>query len=510
MDVRLRIRAIGVLVTTFCLACVSCMPSDPSSEKVYTQSQGVGAQPLASQIAVVDPAGHAISSATVLFGRSAGAPFSANVLKTDTNGIANWPPAWKQALPVTVDAPGFVRATFLDRLPGPHTFVLRPARSVAPISLVGKTTGFGRLVSNGVLDVSLVFPAVPRASFGALELTALIGNGVDKVSVYGQELELPVNLSVPAQTETYFGFIPVSLDKLKYQVSVPTKGTYRLAAVRAQFDFKKTVDDLRAGSSFFDIINRFQFRSYASRDLNLGLPLQVADLPTDEVKLQPKLSVKAAGLPSGYALLATFAMENQGLCVVTDVKRLLESEQRNLMIPDLARANLGSGILLQSIKKYQPSRTDFSGPDFEEMSSVISKVTSAGSLAQPAVGFYPVLKAIATTGRSLILAPPGPNPGLINEKTSVTLSAVSLVSSGTLWLVDKTPIWDFYGAGQVAVLDIPSLGGDPWSSKGRYRWELLYTGQQAGTGVASATSLGPMDGAAATHFVKTATDFQVP
>lgn len=475
-----------------------------------SESSFMVAQPVANQVAVSDLNGRPIAGAELLFGQSAGIPFSGNTAKTDSAGVAAWPAGWKTELPITITAPGFIRATYLSQKPLPFTFKLRPARSAGGISLAGKTTGFGRLVSNGVLDVSLVFPAIPRAALGSLELTALIGNGVDKVSVYGQELELPNNLSVPAQTETYFGILPVSLDKIKYQVSVPNTGNYRIAAIRAQFDFKKTVDDLRAGSSFFDIINRFQFRSYATRDLSLTLPKQTADLPSDEIKLQPKLPLVAQGLPSGYAMLATVAVENQGLCVVTDVKRLLENEKRSLMIPDLSRVNLGSGVLLRSIKKYQPSRTDFSGPDFEEMSSNISVFTNFGAsgLQQPpSATFYPLLKSISTSGRSLHFSPPGNSLGLTEEQTTVTLSKVTLVSSGSLWLVDKTPIWDFYGPGQLSRLDLPTVGAEPWALSGRYRWELLYSGRASGVAV---TPIGPSWNSSGTHFVKTATDFQVP
>jgi hypothetical protein len=500
---------LGVTTSVFITGC------GPLSTNVhrYQGSDGasVAPKPAANQVSITDLLGRPVAGAEVLFGKSAGVPFSANAGKTDSSGLTIWPSGWKQELPITITAPGFVRATYLSRAPGAHTFSLRPARSAASINLNGKTTGFGRLVSNGVLDVSLVFAAIPRASFGSLELTALIGNGVDKVSVYGQPLELPNNLSVPAQTETYFGIIPVSLDKLKYQVSVPAAGNYRLAAVRAQFDFKKTVDDLRAGSSFFDIINRFQFRSFATRDLSLILPKQTADLPSDEVKLHPKLAVMAQGLPNGYAMLATAAVENLGLCVVTDVKRLLENENLNLMIPDLTLATSGSGVLLRSIKKYQPSRTDFSGSDFEEMSSIVAPFGAGGIQTQAQPSFYPLLKPIATTGRSLVFSPPGnvlgAASGVVEEQTNVTLSRVTLVSSGNLWLVDKTPIWDFYGPGQIASMDIPTMGADPWGQSGRYRWELLYSGRQVS---AATLPLGPAWNAGGTHFVKTATDFQVP
>lgn len=456
------------------------------------------------QVVVVDELGKGVSGATVQLGVRPGVPFSGNVLKTDARGMVEagaaelWARDWNE-IPVTVEAPGFIRSTVYGISREENRIVLSRARSMGKTELIGKTTGYGRLSSNGTLDVSLVFPSVLEKDLGRLELTSLIGAGVDRVSVYGQDLELPENLSVPQQTETFMGFIPVTLDKLQYRVRFPFEGDLGVSAVRAQFDFKKTVGDLRDGKSFFDIINRFQFRSMATRNLALKPGVQAIDLPIDETKLVPKIAVLGAGIPKGYAMIAIAAQGKGGRFSVSDVKRLLPGEKQTLMTVDRPSAAIDTVRVVRSLKKYQPSRTDFSGYDYEEMSSVVSPMTfSPATASAPTVQFLEFLKPVTTSGRSVHLDAPTAAGGVTIVKGRLLLSAVKPVSSGSLWLVEKAPIWEFRFRGARSRIDLPSFGSDPWASKGRYRWEHEYVGHDV---VAPSNEL--------THHVRTAVDFVV-
>lgn len=455
------------------------------------------------QIVVLDEAGQAVSGATVQLGVRSGHPFSGNIFKTDASGKIEaraelWSQNWNET-PVTVEAPGFVRATVYGVSQEDHRIVLTKARSLVKTELVGKTTGYGRLASNGTLDVSLVFPSVAERDLGRLELTSLIGAGVDRVSVYGQDLELPENLSVPEQTETFMGFIPVTLNKLQYRVRFPFEGDLGVSAVRAQFDFKKTVGDLRDGKSFFDIINRFQFRSMATRNLALKTGVQSFDLPIDESKLAPKVTVQGAGIPKGYAMIAIAAQGSRGRFAVSDVKRLLPGERQTLVTVDRSSASFDAFRIVRSLKKYQPSRTDFSGYDYEEVSSVVSQLALASAtVSAPSVRFLEFLRPVTTSGRSVHLDAPTTSGGIAIKAGRLLLSAVKPVSSGSLWLVDKTPLWEFRFRGARSKVDLPSFGSDLWATKGRYRWEHEYIGHDV---MAASDEL--------THHVRTAVDFVV-
>ncbi len=448
-------------------------------------------------LTVADIEGRALAGARIQIGPRAAAPFASNILTTGSDGLVALPLEWKSADVVTVEAPGYIRATYFNRQPEAQVFKLRKSVDKVSPRLEGKTTGFGQLTGNGVLDVSLVYPAVQRAAVSTLELTQLIGTGVDKVKVYGEEIELPSNLSVPAQTETYFMIVPVSLDKPTYRATVPAMGDYRFAAVHAQFDFKKTIDDLRDGKSFFDLINRLQFRSYTTRDFAIRLPAQGANLPLGETALKASVAVQAKGLPRGYAMVATSLVEDGGLCVVTDVKRLLEGEKRTLM----ASAKSGASLLvLRTLKKYDAKRTDFSGSDYEEMSAIVSSASQS-----PIASFIPILAPIVSKGRAITFTPPTLSPELKAGLTVVSLSKVEVIGSGGLWLIKKEPVWDLYQDGFTAEMALPSVGADPWATKGRYRWELTY----AATAQPIKAEVNPAGIGTMTHVSKTAVDFVV-
>ncbi len=460
-------------------------------------------------LTVVDAHGVPVAGALVQIGNRPGVPFADNVYTTNKSGEIrldgeksqlNW-----DEVPVNIEAPGYLRTTVFGVSPERSQISLLNAFSPLKTELVGRTTGYGGISSNGALDVSLVFPSLAEVDLGRLELTSLLGAGIDKVSVYGQELELPENLSVPQQTETYMGFIPVTLNKPQYRIRFPMPGDLGVSAVRAQFDFKQTVNDLRDGKSFFDLINRFQFRSMATRYLTLKPGVQSFDLPIDEVKLVPRIEVQASAIPKGYAMISILAQGQYGRFTVSDVKRHLDGESHKLVASERAEMGDGTIRLVRSLKKYEPRRTDFSGYAYEESSTVVSQIEmSSGGIHAPQVRFLEFLRPLSTFGRSVVLDSPVASTGGVEIlQGRLLLSKVKPVPSGSIWLVDKTPVWEFRFQGVRSRIDIPVFGIDPWSDKGGYRWEHEYRGQDIASNSAKSGKV------ELTHQVRTAIDFVV-
>lgn len=490
------------LVAIFLGGLSGCAPSGLNGTDAGTR---ILLAPIQGHIAVVDESSAPVAGAKVLIGDAVGTPFAGNLLQTDGDGKVAIPPNWSAELMLTIDAPGFVRTTYLAQAPEAKVVSIR-RQPKQRLELTGQTTGFGRLSNDGTMDVSLVFPALSRQQVNALELTRLIGTDIDKRSVYGQTLEIPANLSIPAQTESIYLFVPVSLDKPSFRVFVDAAGSYRFAAVRATFDFKTTIDDLRKGHSFFDVINRLQFQSFATRDYVIQRQLQSGSIPVGEEPLQAGAAIAAPTLPKGYSILAVAMSEAQGQFVVTDVKRLLSGEHRSLMV---AAKPKGANYLLRTLKKYEPSRTDFSGYDYDEMSTIFEQVGALG-----AVGFLPLAKPPESRARSLILTKPTDqaalSPALRPRFTRLALAKVDRVGSGGLWLMASQPLWDFYADGFVGKVDIPALGADPWASKGRYRWELVFTGSTDGSGAAPTVTAAETRFHGVSHLTRSAIDFAIP
>src|ERR1035437_1070943 len=94
-------------------------------------------------VSVVDENQHPIANASVLLGYEAGNPFPGNSFNTDVNGVATVPADWKAALPVTVQASGFITTTIPVAMPGMMTIQLTHQESNAQIEIKGTASGFG-------------------------------------------------------------------------------------------------------------------------------------------------------------------------------------------------------------------------------------------------------------------------------------------------------------------------------------------------------------------------------
>ena len=424
---------------------------------------------------VLDESGRAIADAEILIGAREGYPFSDNHLHVDADGRVPAPTGWVNAEDVTIQAPGFVRLTRLREEAGEHSYRLK--RELTPATVLsGKTSGFGSLKTDGVLDVSLVFSALKKSDLPTLDLTRLLSPDVDKQSVYGQEIEMPSNLSIPSQTESVLLFVPVSLNKPRYRVALGGDGaaTKTVAAVAAQFDFKGMISDLQDGKSFFDLINRLKFKSYSVRSVAIApvaTPITM-DLPIGEVPLKSSVAVQTGVVPAGHAVIAAALTDHSGDLIVTDVKRLMANEKKNL----LASYGGASTWVVRTLKKYEPTRVNFAGYDYEELSSIVLPANQT-----PAEDFLPLIPPAETRGRSLILRPPQVASSFVRTSTKVTLSRIEILSRESIDLVAKTPIWEFQSEGLISQIDLPKLANDPWAVKGRYRWELQYSATPAGS-----------------------------
>lgn len=463
-----------LVLFSFLIGTISACTPPPSDNSLLGGQAAVMAT-ISSFLQVVDEGGHAIPGAEILIGTQDGQPFSGNRLRTDADGRVATPSGWHNTQDVTIEAPGFVRLTQLREQAGAHVYRLR--RELKPATVLsGKTSGFGLLKTDGVLDVSLVFAALKRTDLPTLDLTRLLSPDVDKQSVYGQEIEMPSNLSIPSQTESVLLLVPVSLNKPRYRVALDGDGfaTKTVAAVAAQFDFKGMISDLQDGKSFFDLINRLKFKSYSVRSIAISpaaAPVML-DLPIAEVPLKSSIVVQTGDVPTGHAVIATALTDHSGDLIVTDVKRLMANEKKNL----LTSYGGASTWVVRTLKKYEPTRVNFAGYDYDELSSIVLPANQT-----PSEDFLPNVSAVETRGRSLILRPPQVSSGFVRTNTKVTLSRIEILSRDSIDLVAKMPIWEFVADGFISQIDLPILAKDPWAVKGRYRWELQFSATPAGS-----------------------------
>ncbi|HMN67970.1 MAG TPA: hypothetical protein PKC28_05470, partial [Bdellovibrionales bacterium] len=233
------------------------------------------------QISVQDKMGQPIIGATIMFGFEPGNPFEGNVITTDGSGIAATPADWKAALPVTVQAAGFVSQTLPVTMPSDLIFALSTQEGMAELEVAGETTDFGRLRTDGKVDFGLVIPALNREQMLGFDLSTVISPKTDTITIIGNDVELPSNLTLPEQTESYI--FPITFNKPGYRVYVRNPGPYTVSATHGQFPLQRVVNDIRDGKSMFELINHFKFLGAGQQPVDVQGDVPGQNVPVNQV-----------------------------------------------------------------------------------------------------------------------------------------------------------------------------------------------------------------------------------
>ncbi len=478
---------LALSVALLLLAAAACAPqnkSGPANDASQTETSKA-VTPVAGQIIVTDNTGAPIVDASVLIGVRENVPFPGNLLKTDAKGVVVIPGAWTDPQPVTIEAPAFVRTTWLSQ--SPTAVVLSPRRKAPAKSFEfkGKTTGYRNLAKDDWLDVGVVFPALRRDQLASLQVTDLISPQVDTLTILGQTIEIPSNISIPKQDERYF--FTVTIDKPVFRTYLKEARTWKMAALHARFPFEQVVDDLRAGKSFYDVLNYFEFQSASLADISIAAPSTSRDMTVTDTSFDAKLDVAAPKFAAKYTMLAVAVTESAGLLYPTDVKKLQPSETRRLVTPKGA-----SGYIVGALRETAAPAV---GPAADALSAIIAKNNMTTRFE-----FLDVPGAPTARGSTLVLNPPKASVAAVTPAaTYATLNKVDKITTGKTQLETKSPVWDVYSNGWSSSMDLPDFAT---KLTGTHRWEVLFGGAPTGTTV----QLGPnlIDGL--THLSKSAAD----
>jgi hypothetical protein len=465
----IRFQKLTVALVALTITAFGC--SKKSSHDTKKSDQETSAEQLMTgTVSVVSTTGAPVANARVMIGMSANVPFPGNILITDSLGQIN-PPAdkWNDAQPVSIEAPGYIRATYFEVSPATNTFVLRRMQAAQQLQLNGETTGFGDLKKDGFADVGLVFRALPRSGIATFDVTALMSPEMDTMNVMGQNINIPSNVTVPKQVENYV--IPITLNKPSYRAFFPNAGNYQVVSGHAKFPFKKTVDALRSGKNLFDVINDLEFVGASVTSLNIEVLTQTLNLAVDGVPFVKAISFTAPNYDSSFHLLAIAGTETNGLYYPSDVKTAAPGQQLMLTSPQSA---LATGIVIAALRKVgAPS----AGAGSDEVTSVIMAAGSANSM-----NFMPIPKPPTFQAFTLSMDAPALPAGVDAALTYGVYDKITTVTQGTTSYELKTPQWDVYAPRFATSLTLPQMPAfDGNTATDKFRWEVLFGGVAKGT-----------------------------
>lgn len=462
-----------------------------------TPAQTAYVVPAVFAMTIADLDGRPVAGAQVMIGDAADVPFMGNRLISDVDGRVGLPVSWIDPQPITIEAPGFVRTTYMAVSPSMATLQIRRATQQAlaqPTSfeLKGNTSGFGQLKNDGIFDIGLVVQAIPRAAISSVSMTSLISPEIDHFTVMGQSVDLPSNITIPAQTENYI--FPLKFDKSIYRLYLPTIDTYKISALHAQVPFKATIDAVRNGKTFVDMVNTFNFREGSLTDVTITGPKNALDLVVNTTPFTKSVPFTAPTFANTLDLLAIALSQSNGLYYPTDIKNVASAQTVQLSAPAGAMTN---GMVLAAYRKAGAKPVGAGADQF-------TAVVLPNNETHPFDPIRLVNPPQATNATKLVLDRPTPTADLNPIMTYAVLNVVTSITQGSLELERKQAQWDVWAPSWVGTLALPQKALpkiDPANQV--LRWEVGFSAQFVGD---KAAPPGPAALEKITHVTRSAVD----
>ncbi|WP_413560561.1 hypothetical protein [Bdellovibrio sp. HCB209] len=442
----------------------------------------------ANQLTITSIDGLALPGAQVLIGDALNSPFEGNFLTADASGQVEIPAAWAGAQPITIQAKGFVRMTYMSVQPGATTFKLRPLNTLNQFEVKGTTTGLPIKNGDGNIDFGLVMQGFSKMQLFAFNMDSILSAQNDKISALGQEMDIPANLSLPAQKEKYALFT-VTLDKPAYRIYFGQPGVTRVFVAKGTFPFKQVVDGVRGGAKLYEMLNVFNLTGGAIRDVNLSKSNTQLDLPTNEIAFSVKNTVVAPQFRADETFMAAALSGQGGMLLPTDVKKLNAGQKVTINTAPNMEANVLAVLtktedLRANIDRVSTAILPMKGTTTPQVLPLINNpVVGAGGLELN----LPQVQSVA---------------GVNSLATYAVFSNEIQVQQGADKVKLMNQTWEVYADKWVSNLKVPAFPNDTLIN-GNKRWEVNFLGSQT----ASQAAMGPAMIEAATHVTHSSVNF---
>lgn len=478
-------------------ALVGCQQNSPTTDDPATQKRpGFGLLNRQSNMAVIiDSAGRPVPNASILIGKKVGAPFENNFVTSDYFGHFVVPADWKSPQDLTIDAPGYIRATYVNVTRDRTTYQLANAPGREKLEISGNTINWEQLKKDGFIDFGLIMPMADKRGLLEFNIPNLLSPEVDKISAYGRDIFIPSNFSIPKQSENYI--LPVTVEKLRYRSYVRKPSKYSYYAAKAKFPFKDVIKELENGKTYFDVLNKIEFLGGAVADVDVVSQKTNLDLDVQSLKFQPLATVRSNAIATGFSQLISVWNEKGGLYFASDAKIFNSNESRQMKA---ARGN--RHILLSIIGAQQKLKSQMVTLK-EQMSRAMVELPSSGE-ARPS--HLDLIAEPKFNGSSVTATPPSAS-NFQPIGTHIALSDVDITDTEESYYESKTTLWEVYAEEWVANYDLPEWPG-PLGQSLIKRLEVAYLA------VENTASKDPVDIEAnpemittVTHVTKNAVDF---
>jgi hypothetical protein len=413
-----------------------------------------------AEIRITNKFGEPIAGAEVLIGDAQGTPFRGNFITSDRNGVASVPADWTSPASVTVQAQGYIRQTLLNQLPGNISVRMNTAYLTQYAEVKGKVSGLPVADGDKLIDFALAMPLLTKSDLVYFDFGQVISPFSDTLSAAGQTFQLPSNVSLPKQKESYF--ISVTLDKPVYRLKTPTLGAKKFVATRGRFVFKTVVGELRNGKAFHEVINHFSILGGGLKDGIVTGPNLNLDVPGADLTFSSQVNVNAVDALADEVSLVLATSELDGHMVPTDVKRTTNGKAMALQVMPTQPVQI-----INVIKKQSEFMTDVPGSD-RMSASILPLANTVGNKLLPIMAAPSIANYVITIPQLQTVA------GINQVATSAVISDLVEVKEGEKVILTPIRKWEVLGYGWNSQINLPKWPLD--ASNSRKRVEVKYIG----------------------------------
>lgn len=462
----------------------------------------------ANAITIVNERQEPIAGATILIGSAVDQPFPGNLVTTGADGTASIPADWKSALPVTVQAPGYITTTVPLAEPADRVLRLNKAEGTGEIEVKGTATDFGRLISDGKVDFSLLMNSLNRAELLSFNMSTVLSPKIDPIELLGNRVPLPSNVTLPRQVESFI--LPVELNKPDFRLYFREVGQYLVSALHGQFPMQRVINEIRAGKSIFDLLNQFNILERGQTTFDVTGNLTGANMPVNQLKFDRQISVKAPAYANGEVMYAV-ALDEQGpIMSPTDVKRFNKNETINLKSHNgtnpsvLAVLAPSAGAAVNLIDLIVPNMGNAPGakagerPQQDFTQSSLALLPAGGGAAPQ---FLPLIAKPVFANNVITATPPALPEGLTAASMYLVFSEIEPIEGGSVKNERRTRLWEIWSDVWAPEVQIPVIEFARNPDR-IYRWEVMFLARATG----AAAGIDASDLNTVTHVTRNAVD----
>ncbi len=487
MKTQLKFTRLVVFSFSLVLTLSGCGDDKGEKPKKFSEEKPTQQEVTPNHLRLLTPDGTPIEGAQYLIGSAQNTPFPGNFGVTNEKGEFAIPEAWVVPEMLTVDAPGFLRATYIALEPRARD-IRMTKKFIVNSELRGRTSGHPVKDRDNIIDYSLVMGAMSRQDLLNFQIQKVMSPINDKISVVGQEAEIPSNISLPRQTERKL-FINVTLDKQPYQLLLSQIGPQRFFIARGRFPFNEVVDGIMDKKSIVDLINYFSITGGSLRDVNVVPGTNNLDVVVNDLTFSQKRNYKAPKLSANQTLIALAATENGGFLIPTDFKRVTSEQAVQLGIwPEQTQ------WLAQVLKNTNEFQMD--APGVDRLSARISPFTDT-----PPRDYLPLVANPRVLTQWKFQTPEVKNSTVNPLTTYLVISDLSTSLMNGVERRNLSQAWEVFAPGWVRQIELPQWS---WSkaSPGT-RVEVSYVGLDSSENI----PLGVEMLQKATHVTRSSVDY---